>query len=41
MGVTVIVDEIFVVPEFKAVKAGISPLPFAGSPIAVLEFVQV
>jgi len=41
MGVTVMVDEMFVVPGFKAVKAGISPLPLAASPIAVLEFVQV
>lgn len=41
VGVTVMVDEMLVVPGFKAVKAGISPLPLEASPIAVLEFVQV
>lgn len=41
VGVTVMVDEMFVVPGFKAVKAGISPLPLEGIPIAVLELVQV
>lgn len=41
VGVTVMVDEMLVVPGFNAVKAGISPLPLEASPIAVLEFVQV
>jgi len=40
-GVTVMVAEIAPVPVFVAVKAGISPVPLAARPIAVLEFVQV
>jgi hypothetical protein len=40
-GVTVMVELIVVVPGFEATKVGISPLPLAGSPMAVLEFVQV
>lgn len=40
-GVTVMVELIVVVPEFRAVKAGTSPVPLAAKPIAVLELVQV
>jgi len=40
-GVTVIVELILVLPEFRAVKAGTFPVPLAAKPIAVLEFVQV
>ena len=38
---TVIVAVIGVVPGFVAVNAGIFPLPFAPSPMAVLLFVHV
>jgi hypothetical protein len=40
-GVTVMVAVTGVVPVFIAVKAGISPLPFAAKPIDVLLFVQL
>ncbi len=41
VGVTVIVLEIGVVLVFVPKKEAISPVPFAPSPIAVFEFVQL
>ena len=41
VGVTIIVDEIAVFPEFIAAKLEISPVPEAGKPIAVFEFDQL
>jgi hypothetical protein len=40
MGVTVIVPDMGVIPEFVAVNDEISPEPPATNPIAILEFVQ-
>ena len=40
-GVTVIVAVTALVPEFVAIKDGMSPLPLAASPIEVVLFVQL
>ena len=40
LGVTVIIEEIAVVPGFTAVKPGMFPLPLADNPIAGYIFVS-
>jgi hypothetical protein len=40
LGVTIIVELTGEVPEFIAVKEEMTPVPFAGSPMDTLSFVQ-